>query len=347
MAEKSEQPTAKRLRDARQQGDVCKSQDVPSALCVIVVVFFFMLFGPLLFETLYDMMNETLLLATTPYNLALPRIGEVVLYGSLKIVMPLVLLVSVMALIGNVMQVGVMFSVHSIVPKLGNLDPANWFRKVFSMRNAADFIKNIIKVVVLSIAVWQVLEKYLPLLIALQQGTKWDMWTVLGNVMMELLLVSSIVFCIIAIVDYIFQRWHYNKEHRMTKDEVRREFKDMEGDPQIKGKRKQLHRELLSQNALDSVRRAKVLVTNPTHFAVALDYEKGRTPLPVVLAKGEGLLAQRMIEVAKQEGIPIMRNVPLARDLYDQGTENACIPQELIGPVAEVLRWVQSLQKNG
>ena len=113
----------------------------------------------------------------------------------------------------------------------------------------------------------------------------------------------------------------------MSKDEVKREYKEMEGDPQVKGKRKQLHQEMLSQNALGNVRKAKVLVTNPTHYAVALDYEKDRTPLPVILAKGEGFLAQRMIRVAQEEGIPIMRNVPLARSLFENGTENAYIPQ--------------------
>ena len=120
----------------------------------------------------------------------------------------------------------------------------------------------------------------------------------------------------------------------------------VQGDPQIKGKRKQLHQEMLSQNTLGNVRKAKVLVTNPTHYAVALDYEKDRTPLPIILAKGEGFLAQRMMQVAREEGIPIMRNVPLARSLFESGTENAYIPKDLIGPVAEVLRWVQSLQLN-
>ena len=102
----------------------------------------------------------------------------------------------------------------------------------------------------------------------------------------------------------------------------------------------------MNQNTLGNVRKAKVLVTNPTHFAVALDYDKEKTPLPVILAKGEGALAQRMIAVAKEEGIPIMRNVPLARALYREGAENAYIPRDLIGPVAEVLRWVQSLEKD-
>ena len=115
----------------------------------------------------------------------------------------------------------------------------------------------------------------------------------------------------------------------------------------IKGKRKQLHQELLAQNTLGNVRKAKVLITNPTHFAVALDYEKDKTPLPIILAKGEGLLALRMIEIAQEEGIPIMQNVPLAHALFETGTENAYIPKDLIGPVAEVLRWVQSLGTGG
>lgn len=103
---------------------------------------------------------------------------------------------------------------------------------------------------------------------------------------------------------------------------------------------------MLAQNTLSNVRKAKVIVTNPTHFAVALDYEKDRTPLPVILAKGEGLMARRMVEIAREEGIPVMQNVPLARSLFAEGTENAYIPKELIGPVAEVLRWVQSLQER-
>ena len=132
----------------------------------------------------------------------------------------------------------------------------------------------------------------------------------------------------------------------MSKDEVKREYKESEGDPHIKGKRKQLQKELLNDSGVSQVKRAKVLVTNPTHFAVALDYEQDRTPLPVILAKGEGPRALRMMEAAREAGVPIMRNVPLARALYHNGEENEYIPKDLIGPVAEVLRWVQSLESE-
>ena len=172
------------------------------------------------------------------------------------------------------------------------------------------------------------------------------MWTVVGEAVNDLVLTAAGAFCVVAALDYLYQRYKYNQNHMMSKDEVKREYKESEGDPHIKSKRKQLHKEMLAQNSLDNVRKAKVLVTNPTHYAVALDYEKDRTPLPLILAKGEGVLARRMMEVAKQEGIPIMRNVPLARALYRDGTENAYIPKDLIGPVAEVLRWVQSLERK-
>lgn len=185
-----------------------------------------------------------------------------------------------------------------------------------------------------------------PQLFRIPQGDIGDMWRLLGSVCGDLVLVSAGVFCVIAAADWCFQKWQFNKQHMMSKEEVKREFKESEGDPLIKGKRKQLHQEMIAQNQIANVRKAKVLVTNPTHFAVALDYEKDRTPLPVILAKGQGVLAQRMIETAREEGIPIMRNVPLARSLYEQGTENAYIPQDLIGPVAEVLRWVQSLRQG-
>ena len=214
------------------------------------------------------------------------------------------------------------------------------------MKNLFELVKNLIKVTVLGGVVYMVLRDYLPMLFSMPESGIGAMWKVTGTAVNDLVLIAAGAFCIIAALDYLYQRYKYNQNHMMSKDEVKREYKESEGDPHIKSKRKQLHKEMLAQNSLDNVRKAKVLVTNPTHYAVALDYEKDRTPLPVVLAKGEGYLAQRMMEVAKQEGIPIMRNVPLARALYRDGTENAYIPQDLIGPVAEVLRWVQSLERR-
>ena len=172
------------------------------------------------------------------------------------------------------------------------------------------------------------------------------MWTVVGSAVGELLLYSAAAFAVVAALDYFYQKYKWTREHMMSIDEVKREYKDSEGDPQIKSQRKQLYRQLMNQNTLENVRRAKVLITNPTHYAVALDYDEEKTPLPVVIAKGEGALALRMMEVAKEEGIPIMQNVPLARALYRDAAENAYVPRDLLQPVAEVLRWVKGLDRS-
>ncbi|NCD25271.1 MAG: EscU/YscU/HrcU family type III secretion system export apparatus switch protein [Deltaproteobacteria bacterium] len=346
MSEKTEQPTPKRLREAREKGDVCKSQDVPAALSVLAIAVYLVAMSESIYETLATMTETPMILMSQPFAQALPQAADVMVACFMKLVLPVLALVMATSIASNMAQVGVLFAFKSAMPKLENVSPSKWFQKVFSIKNAVEFLKNVLKVVVLSWVVWKVMSAHLGTLFRIPDGNIGHLWTVLGEAMRDLLYAAAGAFCVIAAVDYLFQRWQYTKQHMMSKDEVKREYKEMEGDPMIKGKRKQLHQELLAQNSLGNVRKAKVLVTNPTHYAVALDYDKDKTPLPVILAKGEGLLAQRMMEVAREEGIPIMRNAPLARGLFDHGTENAYIPKDLIGPVAEVLRWVQTLKRD-
>ncbi len=154
------------------------------------------------------------------------------------------------------------------------------------------------------------------------------------------------IFIIAAAADYGLERWQYTKGLMMTKDEVKREYKEMEGDPQIKGRRRQLHRELLTNDAVQATRRASAVVTNPTHIAVALRYDRDEAPLPVVLAKGENLIAQQILDVAERYDIPVMQNIDLARALHERVEIDQLIPADLIEPVAEVLRWVRRLARQ-
>ncbi|HIU18156.1 MAG TPA: type III secretion system export apparatus subunit SctU [Candidatus Avidesulfovibrio excrementigallinarum] len=343
--EKTEQATPKRLRDIREKGQVAKSQDVPSALTVMAVAVYFLAMASSMLNTLLTMGEIPMRIMNLPFEEALPMAVTATFHCALLVAGPLIGMVMVVALCANLLQVGVLVSLQAAMPKLDNIHPDKWFKKIFSLKNLVEFIKNVIKVSVLSLTVYIIFTDYLPRLFRIPMGDIGDMWVLLGAATGDLVLTAAAVFCVIAALDWFFQKWQFGKQNMMSKDEVKREYKESEGDPLIKSKRKQLHQELIAQNQLSNVRKAKVLVTNPTHFAVALDYEKERTPLPVILAKGQGVLAQRMIEVAKEEGIPIMRNVPLARSLFEQGTEQSYIPQELIGPVAEVLRWVQSLNR--
>lgn len=344
--EKTEQPTPKRLREAREKGDVPKSQDVAPALTVLALTIYFIVKGEDIFMRLQAMADMVFSAIPLPFDQALGITLTGVGNAALDIVAPIVGLVMGAALLGNLGQVGVLVAPKASIPKMENLSPSKWFKKVFSVKNAVDFLKNILKVTVLGLTAWVVLRDHMRELFLIPGGDVRLFWATLGSAVKDLTLYVAGMFCVIALLDYLFQRWQYSKQHMMSKEEVKREYKEMEGDPHIKSKRKQLHQEMISQNALGNVRKAKVLVTNPTHYAVALDYEKDKTPLPVIVAKGEGALAKRMIEVAKEEGIPIMHNVPLARDLFRNGTENAYIPRDLIGPVADVLRWVQSLRRE-
>ena len=346
MSEKTEQPTPKRIRDSREKGDVCKGQDLAPAATVLALVLYAVASGERIYEELCEMVLAPFEVMHLPFGEALARCAGIVVDIAVGIVLPVVGVVMGAALVVLLAETGFLFAPKAAMPKLENLSPAKWFKRVFSMKNLFEFVKNVIKVAVIGTLAWNVLNKYIPLLFSIPKGGASAMWTVLGQAAAELLLMTSGAFAVIAAIDYLYQKWRWTHDHMMSIDEVKREYKESEGAPVVKSQRKQLQRELMNQNTLGNVRKAKVLVTNPTHYAVALDYDKDSTPLPVILAKGEGALAQRMIEVAKEEGIPIMRNVPLARALYRDGAENAYIPRDLIGPVAEVLRWVQSLEEG-
>ena len=324
---------------------MAKSQDVPSALSVLAIALYLMAMGPDMLRTMLDMAQAPIQFMVLPFAEALPRASAVIWQCSLRLILPLMGMVLAVVLCANLAQVGVLFAPEAAKPKLDNLNPGQWFKKVFSLKNAFEFFKNIVKVTILTTAVYLIAMDYLRELFRIPFSNIGALWTILGSASLDLILTCACIFCVLAALDFFFQKWQFTKQNMMSKEEIKREYKESEGDPLIKGKRKQFHQELINQNSLQKVRKAKVLIVNPTHYAVALDYEKDKTPLPIILAKGEGELALRMMDVARQEGIPIMHNVPLARSLYAEGTEDAYIPKELIGPVAEVLRWVQGLQR--
>lgn len=346
MSEKTEQPTSKRIRDSREKGDICKGQDIAPAATVLAFAVYALANGEHVYEVLVEMLSVPFAVMHLPFEEALAKAAPVVIGCAVEIVAPVVGLVMGVALASLLAQTGFLFAPKAAMPKLENLNPAKWFKRVFSVKNVVELLKNIFKVTVLGAICWSVFEDFMPVLFNVPQGGLAAMWTVLGRAVGEILLMSSGAFAVVAALDFLYQKYKWTQDHMMSIDEVKREYKESEGDPMVKGRRKQLAQEMLNQNTVENVRKAKVLVTNPTHYAVALDYDKDETPLPVILAKGEGHLAQRMMAVAREEGIPIMRNVPLARALYRDGTENAYIPRDLIGPVAEVLKWVQSLQND-
>lgn len=343
--EKTEQPTDKRLRDAREQGDIAKSTEVVAAATTIAVVGVLISYGSEFFSSLsatidYIMRNA----ATMPYEQALELMGATVLSCALGIVMPIVGAVLMAALISLLAQTGFLFAPKGAMPKLSNLNPQRWFKQVFSKKNLFDFVKNLLKVLVLSAALYLAVDKHMRAVFMLPTKGAADMWVVAAALFKDMALYALLAFSAIAALDFVYTKFKYTKDHMMSPDEVKREFKESEGDPHIKQKRKQLHQEMSNQATLAKTRKAKVLIVNPTHYAVAIDYDKERTKLPVIVAKGQGDLARRMIAVAQEENIPIMRQAPLARALYAQGNEDQYVPQDLLMAVADVLKVIAKVK---
>ena len=343
--EKTEQPTDKRLRDAREQGDIAKSQEVVSAATVLAVVFFFItnaksIFARLLSTTDYVFTNAI----TMPFPEAFKLLGSAVVQCAVGIVLPIVAAVLCAALIALLAQTGFLFAPKGAVPKLSNLSPSKWFKQVFAVKNVIEFFKNIAKVTVLGVAVYMAAQNSFREFFRIQDSNIGSVWELSATLIKDLALYAICAFSVLAALDFVYTKFKYTKDHMMTPDEVKREYKEMDGDPQIKSKRRQLHQEMINQSTLSNTRKAKVLITNPTHYAVAIDYEQGRTKLPVILAKGQGDLAKRMIAVAKEENIPIMRQPPLARALFAEGEEESFVPSDLLVQVAEVLRFIEKMR---
>ena len=345
--EKTEQPSAKRLRDAREKGDIPKSQEVVSVATVCVVFGYFVGTTEDFYQRFLSVTEAVFTKGTTlPFDRAWQELFPMIIDTMVSFILPLVGCIFVTGVLAFMVQNGVVLAPKAAMPKLENLSPKKWFDNVFSKKNAFDFVMNLIKVGVLSSAVYIAVNNSIRPILSVNKSDIYGVLSLTGILIVDLFINVLVAFIVIAVFDWFYTRMTYTKKHMMTKEEVKKEYKEQEGDPIIKSKRKQLHQEMQNQSKLDKTRKAKVLIVNPTHYAVALFYDKKEAPLPYMLAKGEGDLARRMIEVAKQENIPIMRNPPLARALYADANEDEFIPADMLMQVAEILRIVMSMSEQ-
>ncbi|MBF0100936.1 MAG: type III secretion system export apparatus subunit SctU [Desulfobacterales bacterium] len=346
MSDKTEQPTSKKLREAREKGQVAKSKEIPSA-AIIIAVFIVIWVS---WDSYLNQMKELVLLPTlyyeVPFKEGLKMMLQGVGYKILVLSAPVIMTALIMAIMANFFQIGALFSIQSITPDLNKINPAEGIKKIFSKDNLIEFLKSLVKILFLSYLIYKVIKESIDPLLKLPFLGIDGIMPVLGALLKKVVIYTIFAFSIVAAADFFLQKHQHIKKLMMTKEEVKQEYKEMEGDPHIKSKRKQLHREMVMNDTAQRTKKASVLVTNPTHLAVALYYDKDKTKLPMIVAKGEDLIAKRMIDIAQEEGIPIMQNVPLAQDLFHYGELDNYIPSNLIEAVAEVLKWVQTLTKN-
>ena len=343
--EKTEMPTPKKLRDARQKGQVCSSKDITSTAILIVLFALLAWMGVALAEDIEGLMR--FLSGSIAENNA-EAVGEsskLAVFLVCKHTFIFVFVAAVIGIAGNVAQIGFLFTFEPIIPKLEKLNPVEGAKKIFSMKNLFEFLKNVVKVSFLSYLLYKIVKASVPELLTMCYGTVDDIFPCLKLMLKRLAVYTAFGYIVIAIVDRLFQGRNFTKQMMMTKDEVKREYKEMEGSAEIKQAQRQFRDEIL--NGPDPVKAAKksdVVVTNPTHLAVGIRYKADEAPLPLICALGAGNVARIIRETALAEGIPVMEDRPLARALYAEGRLDKFIPDSLIEPVAEVLKWAKQIQ---
>lgn len=340
---KTEQPTPKRLRDARKKGQIAKSKEVVSTALIISLLGYLWVTS----EFYLDKFHQLLMLPVTTYGLdfnsALNELIPEVFQLAVILTLPVVGIAFVVGIASNFFQSGALFAPEVMKEGLKKINPASTLKNIFSRKNLVELIKSILKIVFLIYLIYLAVYNDINTLMQIPRCGLGCIVPIFGSLMAKILTYAFIAFIIVSVADYFFQKFDYIKNLKMTKDEVKREYKEQEGSPEIKGHRRQLFQEIINSQVSNNVGRSSVIVTNPTRIAIGLYYDEEETPLPIVLFKEQGMMAKRIIELAQEQGVPIMENVPLAHALMDQSNINQYIPSDLIKPVAEVLRVIQEL----
>ncbi len=344
MTEKTEQPTPKKLKDAREEGQVAHSKDITEG------ILFATLFGYLLLDSqgiarrLSEMMVLPASVMPMDFNQALRVLTVQFLLDGVALLAPFVLIVIALGLLVEMLQTRMLFSLKAARPSGKKLNVVQNVKNMFGAKGIYEFVKSVLKILILSVVVCVTLRHSISGMITLPLAGLDGVGVAIKAMMTAVVLKLLVIYAFIGAADWLWQQRFHRKQLMMSIDEVRRDFKETEGDPLMKGERKHLHMQMMEDRSVDQARNASVLVTNPVHLAIALSYVEGTTPLPLVTAKGEGALAARMAQAARDAGVPVLENIPLAWDLMRTASVDRYIPAELILPVAAVLRMVKDQQ---
>ena len=342
--EKTEEPTSKRRADARKKGQVARSQELNTAF--VLLIGFLTL--RILWEYLYVNIAEYTIYLYTHLSQSMSTEGISELFIGIMLLLaktafPVMIAILIVGLAINLYQVGLMFSTDKLELRLGNLNPINGFGRIFSKRALVELAKSIFKIIIIGYFLYLYLKDQIPYM---PQFIFFDLPESLATIADFIFTMAFQVIAVIMIMaaaDYKYQQWQTTQDLKMSKQEVKDEFKQMEGDPQIKGKIKQKQRQMAMQRMMSEVPKADVIVTNPTHLAIALQYKKGMIA-PLVLAKGQDLVAERIKQIAREHRIIIVENKPVARALYEAVEVGGTVPAELYQAVAEIIAYVYRIK---
>jgi flagellar biosynthetic protein FliR/FlhB len=347
-SDKTEEPTEHKLQEARKKGQVMKSQEVISTLLLVAVAGIMIGAGPMMLGRIREFTIYTWRLIPN-FNLAERNFFADIIFvmGTILMVLaPLLAGAFLMALLANIAQVKFIFSAEPLKPSLNKINPIEGFKRIFSAKSLMELVKQVAKLTIVGWICFKVVSGVLP---ELRTAPTMPLTTTLALVFATIKrLVGQVLIGMIAIaaVDYVFQHKQFMKQMRMSMQELKDEYKDTEGNPQIKAKIRQLMRQGAQGRMMEEVPNASAVVTNPTHYAVALRYEQGTDPVPVVVAKGENLIARQIKVMAEDHEVPIVENVELARALFKACEIGGAVPTEMYKAVAEVLAYVIKLKRK-
>jgi flagellar biosynthetic protein FlhB len=342
--EKTEKATPKKRRDARKKGQVLKSAEVNTAVlttCMFIVLF---VAGGHMVRGMTGLMNYFLSQSGSPYQMR----GQADIYNNLLkaiyeylwILFPLMTVALAVGILVNVAQIGFLLTGETMKPKLSKINPIQGFKRIFSVRSLVEMLKAVLKISLMTLIVYQEYMKNFGVFPGMIELTLGQAATAIVDMSMAVAIKAAAVLIVIGLADYLYQWWEYERNLKMSKEEVKQEFKQMEGDPLIRSKRKEKQRQMSMMRMMRAIPQADVVITNPTHYAVAIRYDEKESDAPMVIAKGKDLIALKIRQIAEEHRVEIVENKPVAQALYMSCEINQRVPFEMFTAVAEILAYV-------
>ena len=348
MSDKTEEPTPKKKKDARKQGNIAKSAEVNKVMTFIaILVVIYMMSGSIISELqgfIVNILSGDFSMTMNDNTIKILMFK--VMMSFMKIVLPISLIIMVFGILGSLIQTGLFFSMESLKPKFSKLNPLTGLKNMFSMKAIVNLIKSMVVICIMIYLGYSFMSKNFEGIIKSGDIYLPYMFNIVLDLIKSILTSITLAVAVVAALDYGYEKFSHKKGLKMTKQEVKEEYKQMEGDPHIKGKIKQKQRQMANQRMMQAVPSSTVIVTNPTHISIAIRYEQGKDTTPIVVAKGADEVAFRIREIAKSHDIPIIENVPLARLIYKEVDIDQEIPEEMYKAVAEVLVAVYKIKNK-
>lgn len=346
--EKTEKATPKKRQDSRKKGQVTKSQDVNTALLLLFSFILLFVFGGFMKKHVTALYRH----AFSEYihwDVTVETVHQVLFESVLelaKLVAPLMLIAVIAGITANFMQIGFLFTTEPLKLDLKKIDPIKGSKKIFSARALVELVKSLLKIVLIGVITFSIIWIFKDDMMMLAFTNIDHALDFFGNVTIVMGVSATLVLLCLAVLDYVYQRYDFEKNIRMSKQDIKDEFKNTEGDPQIKQKIKERQQQMATRRMMSEVPKADVVITNPTHFAIAVKYEEEKASAPYIVAKGVDHMAFRIKKIAQKNNVITIENRSLARQLYDRVEMGDCIPEEFYQAIAEILAYVYQLEKK-